>query len=407
MAQRNAPADGDIRGVPIGEVRATAAAVTGAMSSIFPAFLTGAIGVQLGRDLGVGEGALGLAIGCYFGAGAMGSAILGKVADGLGGSRALRVGLSFTIAAMLVIAALVSSALTLTLALIAAGFGNAMNQPAANLIIAERLAPSRMGFAVAVKQSGMPLATLVGGLMVPTVAETIGWRWAYLFGAAFALGAAAIAPPVVARAAEVAKPDEPAKPDLPLRVLIQYGAVASFAAAAAVSLAGFLVVGAEDAGIDARWAGLLLTAGSATGITSRLVHGRLADLGRIKPIKRASTLMYLGSIGFVIMSLHHPAAYLVGPILAFGCGWSWPGLINLSIIRNNPSAPAAATGIAQTGVFVGSGSGPIIGGQIIERAGFGPFWIAGAAMLVVAGTGASLLSFQLGRAAPTGLRSPT
>ncbi len=389
------------------------------MSSIFPAFLTGAIGVQLGRDLGLGEGALGLAIGCYFAAGALGSAILGRAADRLGGGRALRVGLSFTVMTMLVIAALVSSALTLTLALIGAGIGNAMNQPAANLIIAERLAPTRMGFAVAVKQSGMPLATLIGGLMVPTVAETIGWRWAYLFGAAFAVGAAALAPgratttSSVIPADELAGNDDPSgpspssgQPDLPLRVLVQYGAVGTFAAAAAVSLAGFLVVGAEDAGIDARWAGLLLTAGSAAGITSRLVHGRLADLGRIKPIKRASTLMLLGSVGFLVLSFHQPITYVLGPVLAFAAGWSWPGLINLSVIRNNPSAPAAATGVAQTGVFVGSGTGPVIGGQIIERAGFTPFWITGAVMLMIAGSGAALLSWQLGRRTTAALRSP-
>lgn len=378
------------------------------MSSIFPAFLTGAIGVQLGRDLGLGEASLGLAIGCYFAAGAFGSAVLGKLADRLGGGRALRVGLSVTIAVMMITAALVSSTLTLTLALIGAGFGNALNQPAANLIIAEHLAETRMGFAVAVKQSGMPLATLVGGLMVPTVAETIGWRWAYLFGAVFALAAACLAPPTSARPSDPVAVDEVGgrQPDLPTRVLIQYGAMGTFAAAAAVSLAGFLVVAAEDAGVDARWAGLLLTAGSAIGISSRLAHGRLADLGRIKPIKRASTLMYLGSLGFVVLSLHQPLAYLLGPILAFGCGWSWPGLVNLSLIRNNPSAPAAATGVAQTGVFVGSGLGPLIGGQIIERFGFGPFWVTGAAMLIVAGTGATLLSVQLGRRATTPLGSP-
>ncbi len=388
-------------------MRATAAAVTGAMSSIFPAFLTGAIGVQLGRDLGLGEGALGLAIGCYFASGAVGSALFGRFADRLGGGRALRVGLSLTIATMLVIAAAVSSSLTLTLALVAAGAGNAMNQPAANLIIAEHLAPARMGLAVAVKQSGMPLATLVGGLMVPTIAETVGWRWAYLVGALFALGAALLAPRRSTEPRQPLETDPVAPPDLPLRTLVQYGATGTFAAAAAVSLAGFLVVGAEDAGIDARWAGLLLTAGSAIGISSRLAHGRLADLGRIKPIKRASTLMYLGSLGFVVLSFHQPVTYVIGPILAFGCGWSWPGLVNLSLIRNNPSAPAAATGVAQTGVFVGSGLGPVLGGQIIERFGFGPFWVAGAAMLVVAGTGAGLLSWQLGRRTVVALPSPT
>ncbi len=397
MVERNAVVtdgeDSPRSGSAPGERRATAAAVGGAMSSIFPAFLTGAIGVQLGVALGLGEGALGFAIGCYFASAAAGSAVLGRLAEALGGSAALRVGLVFTTLSMLVIGLFVDNPAGLTVALAVAGVGNALNQPAANLIIAERLDPARMGLAIAVKQSGMPLATLLGGAMVPSVAETVGWRWAYLIGSGLAIGAGFLAP-------RGRGPGAPSKstggvPDLPMSLLLLFAVVGTFAASAVVSLAGFLVVGAEDAGIESGLSGILLAVGSAVGVSSRLLHGRLADIGRIRPIRRASTLMYLGSLGFLLLSFHRPATYLIGPLLAFGCGWAWPGLINLSVLRNNPSAPAAATGISQTGVFIGSGTGPILGGQIIEHFGYRVFWLTGGAMLVVAGSGAALLSTKL------------
>lgn len=369
------------------------------MASIFPAFLTGAAGVQLADDLGLGEAGLGRAIGLYFAAAALGSIVLGRLAERLGGTAGIRTGLGVTATVMATIALGVRGPDSLTGLLVVAGFANALNQPSANLMLVERLHAGRLGLAMAIKQSGMPLASLLGGASVPTIALTVGWRWTYVAGAAVAIAAALIAPTGRGGASASVGSGSDAgtgrRPDLSTPILVTYGAVGLFAAAAAGSLAGFLVVGAEASGVSPGRAGLLLTGGSAVGISSRLFHGWLADRGGLRPIRRVSTLQLTGSIGFFTLAAHQPTAYLLGPVLAFGCGWAWPGLFNLSVVRNNPSAPASATGVSQTGVFIGSALGPLVGGLIIERAGYGWFWSAAGSSLLFAGLLATWLAHVL------------
>ena len=57
-----------------------------------------------------------------------------------------------------------------------------------------RCPPSRLGLSFGIKQAAIPIATLLAGVAVPTVALTVGWRWAYLIGAGLALLALLIAP---------------------------------------------------------------------------------------------------------------------------------------------------------------------------------------------------------------------
>ncbi|MFT4658356.1 MAG: putative MFS family arabinose efflux permease [Ilumatobacter sp.] len=84
----------------------------------------------------------------------------------------------------------------------------------------------------------------------------------------------------------------------------------------------------------------------------------------------------------MLLAVDVPATYLLAPIPAFAFGWSWPGLFNLSVIRNNPSAPAAATGISQVGVFIGAALGPALGGLIIDNGSYRLLWLFGASTLL-------------------------
>ena len=77
----------------------------------------------------------------------------------------------------------------------------------------------------------------------------------------------------------------------------------------------------------------------------------------------------------------------VASAVAFGSGWAWPGLFNLAIVRLNPAAPAAATGITQTGVYVGALSGPIAFGVIVDQVGYGWAWTVAAICSVGAAAG--------------------
>lgn len=72
----------------------------------------------------------------------------------------------------------------------------------------------------------------------------------------------------------------------------------------------------------------------------------------------------------------------------FAFGWAWPGLFNLSVVRDNPSAPAAATGVTQTGIYIGAGGGPVLGGMIVRTAGFSALWVSASFGLLIAAVAA-------------------
>lgn len=358
--------------------------VLGTTASVLPAFLTGAVAVQLDADLRLGDTGLGLAVAAFFTTAALGSALLGRAAERLGATPAMRLGLVITVVAQLLLATVVSSAWTLALALAVGGCANALTQPAANLMLAGRLPAGRLGFAFALKQSGMPLASLLGGAAVPALAITVGWRAAYAAGLLLAVGVLLAIPADVAAAGPREVVRRAPRPDLPPALLRRYAAAGLLGAAAAGIVVAFLVTAAERAGVPAAQAGLLLTGGSLLGITSRITHGALADRGSLLPLRRVALLLTVGAAGLLVMALDVPAAYLLGVVPAFACGWAWPGLFNLSVVQRNPSAPAAATGVSQTGVYIGAGAGPAVGGLLAGWAGYPALWLVCAVTLLAA-----------------------
>lgn len=411
------------------------------MSVIFPAFLTGALAVQVKDDLDLSESNFGLAIGAFFVGSSCGSAALGRLAERLGPVRAIRFGLATTIVANVAIAVVVEGARSLQLVLVLAGLANALTQPAINLLLVRVVNPDQLGFVMALKQSGMPSAALVGGLAVPVIALTIGWRSAYLFGAALALLAIALSGvsgeradveepnadrvgggPVAGDIPSGANPAEGdretlgrwpgidrtsprAKPDLGIAMLLLMAAVGVLGGGAANILVGYLVSGAVDSGVSPGWAGLLLTFGAALGVASRLIHGWLVDRRPFDALSRVVVMFVLGAIGSLGLGIHQPLAYALATPVAFAAGWAWPGLFNLVVVNSNRSAPAAATGVTQTGVYVGSLVGPIVAGFLIEAFGYQAVWLLTACSLGGAAVTAFAVRFGMARP-PSDGRTP-
>lgn len=364
------------------ERRLQAAAVTVTLMGTLPVFLTGALAVQIGRDLTFGPSRLGIASGAFFAAAALGSALMGRLAERIGPGRAMRA--AATLSAVLQVTIAVTPGYgTLLASLTVAGFGNALAQVGSNLLLAKGIAPERQGWALALKQAGVPAGTMLGGLAVPLLGVTVGWRWAYLVGAAGALAAAAYVP--VGAVAAGGRQGPRRRADVPIRPLVVLAAAVGFAAAANGTLATFVVSAGVDAGLGESAAGLVLTLGSATGITMRLVAGARADRrgGRHLPV--VSFLLLGGAAGYLLLAPGTVGTHLLGALVAFGSGWAWPGLFNLAVVRMNPSAPAAATGITQTGVYIGALAGPVIFGLVVESAGYGLAW----ALAAVSSAGAA------------------
>lgn len=361
----------------------------GTMCSAFPVFLTGALGVQLTDEVGLSATQIGLAMGASFTVAALLSAPMGRVAERLGPRRGFTVGLTLTAASMLATASFARSFWQFCLILGVAGMANALNQPSANLMLTTHISADRLGFALATKQSGMPAAALLGGVAVPAVALTVGWQWAYVAGAALAVGAIALFPADVGgRSSRHVETNESggarsARPDLGVPLLVLYATVGMLGATNAGAMVGFITSGAEASGLAPGVAGLVLSLGSLVGVASRLFQGWQVDRKGILPIQRLVWLYGLGALGVLGLAVDVPLAYLLAPLPAFAFGWAWPGLFNLSVIRNNPSAPAAATGISQVGVFVGAALGPALGGLIIDNGSYRALWLFGAVTLFI------------------------
>lgn len=361
----------------------------GTMSSAFPVFLTGALGVQLTDDVGLSATQIGLAMGTSFTFAAVLSAPMGRVAERLGPRRGFTVGMTGSATSMLAIAAFARSFWLLCILLAVAGVANALNQPSANLMLTTHIDADRLGFALATKQSGMPAAALLGGVAVPAIALTVGWQWAYVCGAAIAVAAIAGFPTDVGgRSARhvntsASGAQRSARPDLGVPLLLLYATVGMLGALNAGAMVGFITSGAEASGLAPGAAGLVLSLGSLVGVISRLLQGWQVDRRGVLPIQRLVWLYVLGGLGVLVLAIDVPLTYVLAPLPAFAFGWAWPGLFNLSVIRNNPSAPAAATGISQVGVFVGAALGPALGGFIIDNGSYRTLWLFGASTLFV------------------------
>jgi predicted MFS family arabinose efflux permease len=270
---------------------------------------------------------------------------------------------------------------------------NALAQPAANLLVFKAIPVTRQGFAFAVKQSAIPAATLLGGLSVPVLALTVGWRWAFWGAALLALFFATLPPRLVGTQAERAnpggKPSESLRPLAPLWVL---ALGIGFGAATASCLGTFLVTSSVSAGLSPSTAGLNMSLGSAVGIFGRLVAGHLADRRGGRHLIAVAAMLMVGAVACAALALGRPWIILCTTPIAFGVGWAWPGVSNLAIVKNYSRAPAAATGITQTGVHVGGVLGPFAFGVLVEELGYRGAWLGAAAC-----SGAAALFVVTGR----------
>ena len=360
-------------------------AVSVATVGVLPAFLTGGLAVQIRGELGFGAGALGLAVAVFFGVSSVSSALAGRVAERVGSHVAMRFSSLIGVLSLLAVATIAGSWWGLVACLVLGGMGNAIAQPSTNLMLAREVPGGHQGLAFGVKQAAIPVATLLAGLAVPVLAVTVGWRWAFAGAALLALLVSLLVPKGGDGGSSSAKQTRAG--DAPLAPLVVLAVGIGLGSTAATPLGAFVVESAVSTGVEVGTAGLLLALGSGVGIVVRVVAGHLADRMQSGRLRLVAGMLVLGTAGFVMLASGAPGLLLVGVVLAFGAGWGWPGLFNLAIVKSNPKAPAAATGITQTGASGGAALGPLLFGYTVEATSFGTAWLAtGAVALLSAAT---------------------
>src|SRR5579875_2940116 len=246
--------------------RDVGSAVAATIPTSLPVFLTGAMAVQIRDTLHFGTTAYGVAVALYYLAAGTSSIPLGRLSErGSSGVLGLLAGASRSWALLAVL-------------LVAAGVVSAAMQPAANVFLVGRISPERQGLSFGIKQAAVPLATSLAGLAVPGLALTVGWRWAYAVGAAWAIATAVVLPHSVATARPPRPPAAaPAGAVLPRRALVVLAVGFGMGIGTASALAAFLVTSAVDSGVSHANAGLLVAFGSLAAVCARVVVGYRAD----------------------------------------------------------------------------------------------------------------------------------
>ena len=355
------------------------------VSTVLPGFLIGALSVQVSAEMDVSEGIYGWGLGSFFAAAMAASILLGRLSQRIGALSQVTLALGLTAVAQLALAATARSFGAVIGFLVVAGLCNAAIQSSVNLALAQARLP-RLGLAVSIKQSGMPTGTLLAGFAVPSLALTVGWRWAYVASAGLALAAMVMvrAAARLSSAREVA--NGAAKPESSSWDLFGAAAVGAFLAFAAGSLIAWGVGSGVDAGLGEGAAGLFLGLGAATGITVRLICGWLSDTMRARPFLVGGLTALVGSAGMALLAVRSPGTHVAAMLLAFGGGWIWPVFTNFGIVRANPEAAGAATGVTQMGIYVGVFVAPLVTGWLIEHSGYPLMWLVVAASSVIGAT---------------------
>jgi predicted MFS family arabinose efflux permease len=75
---------------------------------------------------------------------------------------------------------------------------------------------------------------------------------------------------------------------------------------------------------------------------------------------------------------------VAGTCLACAGGWGWASLFHLAVVRFNPHAPAAATGVAQAGIYWGAALAPLTFGVVLDHSSYATAWAVAAVVTAIA-----------------------
>ncbi|MEV3935453.1 MFS transporter [Glycomyces sp. NPDC049804] len=365
-----------------------AAAMTVQVAAVLPVFLFGGLAVQITGELGMGVSAIGWISGIYFAVTAATTVPSGRLVDRFGALVTARTAIGMSAAGLLGVAAFAHDPVMLTVFMVLCAPANGLGQLASNTVLSEWAPAGRRGLCFGAKQASVPLCTMLGGLSVPVVALTLGWRWAFVIGAALVLLALV---PLAGLGRPAVRPRNRGARSFDARLLLF--AVATFLGAlAATPIGSFATTFTVDIGGSESYAGLVLMIGGIAGVVGRTGFGALADVRKGGEFTVIALMLAAGAAGVATYLLELPWLLPVGTAAAYGLGWAWPGLMNHAVVQRYADAPALATSVTQTGIFLGGAIGPIGFGLVVDHAGWGVGWtaavaaMAASALFIVAGS---------------------
>lgn len=307
----------------------------------------------------------------------------GRLADRLGGRKALA--LTFGLTSLGFAALAVSPSLVvLSASSLLVAVGQSTMNPSTNKLIANLTKIGSRGAITGAKQSGVTVGYVVTGLVAPVMAASFGWRsYFVLLAITMAVG--------LAGALWILPPDRPTvvpgvAPRVPVAPWVHLLAVYGFVMGLGSSSNSFLPLFAEtELGFSNAQAGLLASTLGVMAIGTRILGGTLAE--RHGNYRKLLMIASLTGVLFSVATLASPGMpFLIWPaVLAFSLGFlAWNSIGMLAIIdRVGNSAAGAATGRVLLGFIGGLAIGPVLYGRLIETIGFRITWaVPGGSALV-------------------------
>lgn len=365
------------------------------VATVLPVIGLGVLGPVLVDDGVLLAADIGLLAGLFHLGGTASPILAGRLVDAVGSRRTLVVAAAVTTVAM---GALQLSTGRLPWApwMLAAGCAFGAANPTTNRLIGDALRGTRkLGLGTGIKQSGVPVASIVAGLGLLPLASALGWRWAYLGMAAVpALLGVAVVASTPARATaetpgETVSPRRGAAPRLWMLVVFGMLMGAGMTAFSAY-LALFLASGHYTA-LDEYTAGRALAVAGVAGIASRILVA-----SRVDPRSAAAYFPFYaaGSAAAVGLLL---ATELVTPLLVWPAVilgglsiYGWTGVYHLALVTaGRPDEVGTVSGKALTGFGVGLMVGGPVFGLVLAAVSFEAAWMLTGTMFVIAAIVAS------------------
>ena len=333
---------------------------------------------QLIAEFGLDRWQIGALVTASTLTGAVLSPVIGRLTDRFGARRSALINLAIGAGALAALALAPTFGLLLLAALLT-GVSQGMGNPSTNKLISFHMPVGERGLITGIKQSGVQVGTVVGGLALPLLALTWGWRWAVavfaVVAAAGMLVAAAILPtdPVVNEADQVKVNRLP-------RVISWLSLYGFLLGAGGSAIFTYLALfGQEGLGYSQTVAGGAVAVMGVVGIVSRVVWSRAAEKGH----RYRGSLLWLAGLATLsaaVMAVAQAAPSLIW-VAAAGTGLSasaWNSVGMLAVMFLVPPALAGrASGVVLFGFLAGLGVGaPAFGWSVDQLGTYVPGWLA-------------------------------
>lgn len=368
-----------------------AVAVAISVSGALPVFLVGSLSIEEGRTLGLNASHMALIVALFFVTASVGAAFFGSVADKVGGVKVMRMGAFGTCIGALV-AAVSSSAFLFSIGIMFCGLIYGGSQPAVSKYLAENVHVAKQGTAFGIRQTAVPLSTVLAGIAASITSENRLWRLAFVGAAllaAFIMISLRSGTNAGSGGERTLRPDErkvtSGRSSWPL--LIFLGGSLGMGAGTIYVLASFAVPGLRAVGVSPVDAGLLAAMGGILALTGRLTAGALADYLQFQPLKIAGIMLLCGSSGYFLLSTQTSTFAMMGIVIAFAIGSGWNALYLLALARDFPGNLGKASGVGLAGAYLGGVLGPLVFGFVLSHYGFSAAWLIEGIAADVAGLG--------------------